>query len=502
MPTLHSNVRPTGYLLLRQRYGVRTLPHYVESFVGSGARRFEHDGNRERAYYPEQYWPGETDWEHLEFGLKHEGLDLPLLRALIPRLSREGLRAHVLAKPTSQYGRRLWFLYEQITGQQLDIPDVSMGNYADLLDEQDYYVGKPLRSARHRVVNNLPGTISFSPMVRRTAALKTFEAERLEERCKNAIAEIPAEVYQRALDYLYAKETKSSYAIEREKPDQKRATKFVDALRKAAAIDTLQTEALVALQKTIVDPRFANEKWRTDQNYVGRSLASGEEQIHFISPKPDDIRYLMDEYLEASRRIVESEIHPVVAAAMIAYPFVFLHPFDDGNGRIHRFLIHYVLARRGFAPDGVIFPVSAVMLHRMAEYDRSLESFSKPLLPLIDYEIDRQARITVSNDTIDFYRYIDCTIIAETLFSFMKETIEHELPSEVRFLQQYDEARARMREIVDLPNRHADLFIRFCLQNKGRLAKGRRKESEFSNLTEEEIHGLEEAVREAFEIGA
>jgi len=43
--------------------------------------------------------------------------------------------------------------------------------------------------------------------------------------------------------------------------------------------------------------------------------------------------------------------------------FVLIHPFEDGNGRIHRFLIHHVLARRGFTPQGLLFPVSAVMLH-------------------------------------------------------------------------------------------------------------------------------------------
>jgi len=28
---------------------------------------------------------------------------------------------------------------------------------------------------------------------------------------------------------------------------------------------------------------------------------------------------------------------PIVHAAVIGYAFVFLHPFEDGNGRIHRF---------------------------------------------------------------------------------------------------------------------------------------------------------------------
>jgi hypothetical protein len=454
-----------------------------------------------REYYPAaKFWPGDSDFDHLEFALKHEGLNLPLLRILLPQLPEQRLRAYLLERPTSQYRRRLWFLYEQFIGRQIDLPDVSIGNYVDLLNSEVYYVGKPVRSARHRVINNLPGTIAFSPIVERTATLKAFEAERLEEQCKKLIAEIPAEVYQRAMDYLYAKETKSSYAIEREKPDQKRALKFVEALRNAASGDCLQSGALTTLQNTIVDPRFANQNWRPDQNYVGRSRAAGDEQVHFISPRPQDLASLMADYLAASRRILESEIHPVVAAAMIAYPFVFLHPFDDGNGRVHRFLIHYVLSRRGFAPNGVIFPVSAVMLHRMADYDRSLESFSKPLLPLIDYEMDRQARMTVRNETADFYRHIDCTFIAETLFDFVKETIEDELPSEVLYLRQYDAARRAMREIVDLPNRNADLFIRYCRQNGGRLGKARRQESEYAMLTDNEIAALEEAVQEAFEM--
>ena len=60
----------------------------------------------------------------------------------------------------------------------------------------------------------------------------------------------------------------------------------------------------------------------------------------------------------------------------MAYGFVFLHPFEDGNGRIHRFLIHNILARRGFTPDGIMFPVSAAMLRDRGVYDASLEAFS------------------------------------------------------------------------------------------------------------------------------
>ena len=41
--------------------------------------------------------------------------------------------------------------------------------------------------------------------------------------------------------------------------------------------------------------------------------------------------------------------------------FLFIH-FRDGNGRLHRFLIHYALSQCGFTLKEVVFPVSVVIL--------------------------------------------------------------------------------------------------------------------------------------------
>jgi hypothetical protein len=499
--TPQSARRPAGYLLLRQRHNLSCLPYHVESFVTRGTRHTHSGLGLIEETYPRTYWPGDSDFAHLEFALKREGLHLQLLRALLPLLPAADLAAYVKSKPTSAYARRIWFLYEAFSGQQLNLPDASQGNYVDLLDPWEYYTGAVTQIPRQRVNLNLPGSLAFSPLIRRTKALKAAEAKQLDQRCRKVIEAIPPEIYARALQFLYTKETKSSYAIERETPDARRAQRFADALKNASQRDYLLKETLVGLQKTIVDPRFANEGWRDDigeQNYVGRSIGLTEEEVHFVAPRPKDLGELMDAYLDASRRILHSKAHPVVAAAAIAYPFVFLHPFSDGNGRLHRFLIHYVLSFRRFAPDGVVFPVSATMLHRQPDYDASLESFSKALLPLVEYNLDGQGRMNVLNDTRDFYRFVDCTFIAEMLFSFVEETIDKELPAEIQFLQQYDGARQLMRNIVDLPNRHADLFIRLCLQNKGTLSRTKRQLPEYTSLTDAEIAGLEAAVSEAF----
>jgi Fic family protein len=59
-----------------------------------------------------------------------------------------------------------------------------------------------------------------------------------------------------------------------------------------------------------------------------------------------------------------ANIDEVALPAAVAFGFVYIHPFLDGNGRLHRFLIHHVLAQKKFTPPGVILPVSAAILRR------------------------------------------------------------------------------------------------------------------------------------------
>jgi len=187
----------------------------------------------------------------------------------------------------------------------------------------------------------------------------------------------------------------------------------------------------------------------------------------------------------------------VVHAVAIAFGFVFMHPFEDGNGRIHRFLIHNILARRGFTPEGIIFPISAAMLNNMAGYDAALESFSKPLIPLIDYTLDENGQMKVNNQTVVHYRYPDMTVIAEVLFAFIQTTIEKELVEELNFLKNYDVTKRAIQAIVDMPDNRIDLFIRFCLQNNGVLSPKKRT-SHFTELTDEEVAKMQDAVQKAY----
>ena len=231
---------------------------------------------------------------------------------------------------------------------------------------------------------------------------------------------------------------------------------------------------------------------------MGQTIAYQKEIIYFICPKPYDLPELMHGLITAHKRMKEGQISAVIQAAAIAYGFVFLHPFEDGNGRIHRFLIHNILSIKGLVPLGLMFPVSAAMLKNPADYEASLEAFSRPLLQLIDYKLDKMGQMTVKNETASWYKYMDLTTQAEALYDFVNKTIKEELASELSFLANYDNTKKAIQEIIDMPDRLIDLFIRLCLQNNGTLSE-RKKSTHFNFLTDKELTAMVDAVRNGYQ---
>ncbi len=493
-------VGSAGYARLIERHGLKVIPNWHESLVvASGVRRESvgPDGNVIETYIP-VYWPGDSDFDHLEFALKNDGTNLALLGEIFGVIDADGLANFVAASPFGKYRRRLWYLYEWLTGKRLPLDDMTSGNYVDLIPPEECFTATRRRlMPRQRINDNLLGDRDFAPIVRRTAALETFIKANLDGRCADLVAKCPADLHARALHYLYTKETKSSFAIEREEPSPDRTERFVELLARANRESWREKAKLVSLQNAIVDHRYRESDYRAVQNYVGESVSIGQEHVHHVCPRPEQVPSLMAGLIAADARLGEADIHPVVHAATIGYGFVFIHPFEDGNGRIHRFLIHNILATRGFTPRESIVPVSAAMLRDQHAYDQSLEAFSRPMLEIVDYALDAEGQMTVRNDRSEWYRFPDLTRQAEALFRFVEQTIERDLPEELAFLRGYDRTKRLMQEVVDLPSRKLDLFIRLCRQNGGTLSAAKRQ-SQYPLLSDDEIERLEEAVRQGF----
>jgi hypothetical protein len=491
--------RLAGYAFLIERHRLNVLPNWHTSSVSpTGTVRSTLQDEQVESVYPQSYWPGDRTGDHLEFALKYDGVNLGILSALFDAVAADEITAWITSKPTGKYARRVWFLYEFLTGREIQLPDLTKGNYIELLETDRYYTTAPGRRVqRQRVIDNLLGGRTFCPIIRRTGKLASMEEIDLRKQCEEVVTSYPPELLRRALSYLYNKETKSSFEIEHIKPGASRTGKFIGLLELAEHKDFCEKPLLIDVQNRIVDPRFRDTGYRTNQNYVGQTISYRKQLIHYVCPKPDDLPELMEGLLTAHQVMKEGAVPAIIHAAAISYGFVFMHPFEDGNGRIHRFLIHNILFLRGAIPKGLMFPVSAAMLKNPALYDHSLEALSTPLMRLVEYDLDDLGQMTVPGETGRWYRYIDMTAQAEALFDFVRLTIEHELVEELDFLANYEKIKQAIQEIVDMPDHLIDLFIRLCLKNNGRLS-GRKRESHFEFLTDDELANMENTVKEGY----
>lgn len=490
------NCELVGYGELISRYDLKVLLPEELSVIAPRNRKYSRDGWN---VYTVRHMPEDSISGHLTFALKHEGVDLTVLHALFKVIDPTHIADWVRKEPTGRYSRRIWFFYEWLTSKTLDIPDATSGNFVYALDKQYYYTGSVTQSRRHRVRNNLPGVRNFCPLVRKTEKLENFLSEGLQALAHQKTKSVHPDVLARAAAFLLLKDSRASFEIEGERPGKNRAERWGSAICRAGQ-SSLSPNEFVRLQNIVIeDTRFVRMGFRREGGFIGvHERSSGVPIPDHISAKWEDVSTLIDALIATDECLKRSDMDPVIAAAIIAFGFVFIHPFSDGNGRIHRYLIHHVLNEREFSPKGIIFPISAVILERLDEYRKVLESYSKPRLPFIEWRPTEDGNVEVLNETIDLYRYFDATRHAEFLYDCVYQTVTKVLPEEVLFLEKYDRMKTAINERYDMPDYTSNLLIRFLEQNKGKLSN-RAQEKEFKDLSIEEVAELEHLYIEIFE---
>jgi len=164
----------------------------------------------------------------------HEGINLLFFKKLFEKVDREAIQLMVINEPLSQYSRKIWFLYEWLLQKVLDIPDLKDGNYIPLINEkQQYALSKGINSTRNRILNNLPGTINFCPLITKTQRLENFIKEDLSEKTGKVISGVHRDVLLRTSAFLLLKDSKASFSIEGEVPSHTRASRWGNVIGQA-----------------------------------------------------------------------------------------------------------------------------------------------------------------------------------------------------------------------------------------------------------------------------
>ena len=503
------SLQPVGNLVLAVATGVR--PQFLRqvTYVGGSREREvvrEETGvRRVKRYLPASYLPAETDGllGHVAFALKHEVPHLGLLSAAFRIVPAATVGAYIAASPTGAYAKRIGFLYELLTGEDLApfLRGATIGgNYTELLDPVKLVTAEPRRASRWRVLDNLAGSRVYAPMIERTEAVERVLRHdwQAEGAAALAVGKGDDALIRRALNYLYLKETRSSFAIERETPSEARAARFVDALKQAGAgstDDALSESNLSELQNLIVDTRFAEKSFRRTQNYVAATVR-WKPVIHYVPPPPGALTGLMAGLANAVARLGATE--PLAQAAVASFGFVFHHPFEDGNGRLHRYLLHDFMTRSRVLPGGLALPVSAAILDDRRGYDDALEAYSKTVEAMVTYEMKGQDEMTVTNfDEAGWvWRYPDLTPQVEYLGRVLRRSVEM-VAEEMAYLAQYDVLEKTARAIIDMPDRRLTELLSQIHSNGGRLSNNKRKQR-FPELLDEEVAKVESVYAEVF----
>jgi hypothetical protein len=492
---------PLGYNALIARFKLAVPPLRQAFWLGERAAetRTQAADGTERIELPRGRASAEQSTvEQLTFALKREHLNLTVLGALFEHEQvLTDIQGWLGSRPTSGYARQAGYLAHWLAGAAFDYRAPAGTPRVRLLKAGEYLVGPETPSPQFAVVNNLLGTREFSPLVRKTAPLQALLAEDLRGKVARAMDSIEPEMLGRAVDYLYLSETRSTYGIEDEVPDNHRAAKFRHLLEVAGEPGELSEEQLCEWQNLMVTPLSAEYSYRTSQNWLSRA-GRLRNIADFIPPPAELVGPMMQGVGRVAAHAAGGAIDPVVAATCAAFGLVFVHPFFDGNGRLHRFLLHHVLRQSGFTPAGVVLPISARMLKQLDRYSTLLKSYSRPRTALVNYRLDSDSAtiLVTSPQPLWLYAYFDATELCEFVLQCCKLCVEEDLAAEVEYLRSHDQAVRELETWLDMRQAKLNSLIDIIVQGHGSLS--RRKRNFVEELTDEQVQRIEEVVMRNF----
>ena len=494
---MRQQVLHCGYVYLMEKFNIRCLSLTSKAEISTGVNKLVRLS--EQLLVPPRMVPAPEDvLGHLVFAMKHEGVNLELLTQVLPSVAAEVLQKAVDNTPSSAVIRKLAWLWEEFTQRRLRY-EKAVGRYTELFDSAEYFTGEKQTISRWRVVYNGLGSLAYCPVVRRTEKLSEERIQATFAALTKQLSAMSPVLLQRAVEWAYLSESRNSFEIEQEAPSGSKTERFMALLKRVEKFQTLNEEVLCRVQNAIVSSACVRATgWRTEQTWLAQAGTAGVRCVTYVPPAPEWLDDLMAGFLCLANSSAGS-ISPLIAAGVVSFGFVFLHPFMDGNGRLSRFLIHQQLFRGGVLPQNTVLPVSAMMLEHEYEYLQALAAFSAPCRELWDVmqvgEAEYDFRFKGSQAS---YRYWDATAQCEFLFDMIREAVETYLPGEIRFLERYDRITRHLNERFDVVQKDLDVLVAAGI-SVGRVSTNQRKKYRYK-VPDGFFEALEAALQEELSV--
>lgn len=474
---------PIGYTYLNQHYKLLLPKLNVEVFSdkSASAESLVDFGSSKRRVIPATRKMPDSPYEHMCAAIKYQGIRLHFFAAIFKVVDLKEFTDFIKKSPQSKYNRVLWFLFEWLTDSELPIAALTSGNYIKLFEDEFYYTLQDgIRNKRMRIVNNAIGTKDYCPTVRKTRTIQKIAGidvyETAYAKMQGLGDVLSTDILGRSINYLYTKETKSSTEIENERPDKQRMQRFLNAIKNVGLFE-LNKHKLIDIQNQIVEERVKADDYRTHEIYVGSTIQRytiSDEDVHYIGPMAKHVPSMMAGLLATHENLMLDRSMPsLIHASIISFGEVYIHPLIDGNGRLHRYLIHDVMKQRE-TKHKFIIPVSAAILRNTQKYDQVLESISRPILSMIDYSFSDESQIVINNDIDYMYRYPDFTEHVKFIYEMMETAVSSELIEEICLIICFDTLKEHINTSFDIPNKNIDLLVSLILSNGGTVSKAKQ----------------------------
>lgn len=481
-----------GFSALEEKFQVGCIqPLTSTCVIGKARKTVENEFFRVETFIP-SYAPENTIRGHFEFGLKYDDLNFEWLSRFFAYGNPKWIVDWLKDQPSSIYARKTAFLYEWFCKELPDDAKTTATIYEDALDSKKYLTStSPIRNKRWKITDNFPGTRYFCPLVRLNSKLKESLDFDITEDLNDLDEKFGADLLMRSAAWLTFNESRASFLIEKEQDKKDDIRRFASAMTIYCGKidDPLSDQSLVTLQNEILGKRSLRTGIRKSPVFVGSAAHHDVTVVHYIAPSSDQIKNLMDglrnfesktRYLKDDQ-ILSKSAHAIVRASSISFSFVYIHPFSDGNGRVHRLLVNDTLLRDGVVPQGVILPISSTIVRsstRRGGYQNVLDSLSKRFMHHYNTEynfaktvvcedgVTTDFKFNCYDDALPFWRYQDLTSHCAYMAEVIKTTVRENMTNEAQFLALHDEAKKRLKQVFEMPDIDADAIVRSLRENK------------------------------------
>ena len=154
------------------------------------------------------------------------------------------------------------------------------------------------------------------------------------------------------------------------------ALRLIDEVYKYQTLDRSFVNTLHYYIYKDYNPDFGG-RYKDSINYIQESMPDGSFNTIFVSAAPELVVPLLDNLIyQFNICAADEEVNKLLLIAAFMLDFMCIHPYNHGNGRVSRLLLHFLLKKYGYDIDDY-FSIAYLMKQHLGEYIDAFKSSSE-----------------------------------------------------------------------------------------------------------------------------